>query len=88
MRNNYDIYRKYTTMDLEKIIKFEKYFIYALSIALAIWTFFGTTMTWNGIEQPQWLAGLCGVGFMSLMVGVAFGAAWLLNWVFNAGWRK
>jgi len=75
-------------MDLEKIGKIENYFIILLSIAFVVWTFFGTTMTINGVEQPQWLAGLCGVGFMSLMVGVAFGAAFGIAAFFNRIARK
>ena len=72
----------------EKVERIERYIIAAFALALIIWTFFGSTLTWNGVEQPQWLAGIVGVTFMTLLVAVAYGAAWGLHWLINAGWKK
>jgi len=75
-------------VDYKQIEKYENYFIAIICTVFAVLIFFGTTLTWNGVVQPQWLAGIVGVTFMSAMFGVAFGAAWVLNWLINAGWRK
>lgn len=75
-------------VDYKQIEKYENYFIAIVSMIFAILIFFGTTLTWNGVEQPQWLAGIVGVTFMSAMIGLAYGAAWVLNWLLSAGWKK
>ena len=75
-------------MDIKQLLKYENYFIAILAVALAVYTFFGTTMTINGVAQAQWLAGITGVAFMAVMIGIAYGAAWGLNWLINAGWKK
>jgi len=75
-------------MDFKNFEKIENKIIIAFGIVLAVYIFFDTTMTVNGVAQPQWLAGITGVAFMATICVFAYGAAWVLNWLINAGWRK
>lgn len=53
----------------------------AMYVILCVWTYFGTTVTIEGITLPQGEAGLYGLVGLHVMGFVAVVFAYLLHWI-------
>ena len=53
----------------------------ALYVIVCVWTYYGTTVTIEGIELPQHDAGLYGVIGLHVMAFCATVGAYLLHWI-------
>ena len=53
----------------------------AMYVIVCVWTYYGTTVTIEGIELPQHDAGIYGVIGLHVMAFVAGICAYLLHWI-------